>query len=118
MACQVWGPVVGLDLGGNGELLAQAAGICNITTAILSGKSYRGFPMDTRAVGVLSSTSRFHAMEPGQVVLVARIGGAYNQLWELAAGADVGQGGSRHMHSGKGGGQWQGLKPSTDATGP
>lgn len=55
---------------------------CLSITAILVGKSCR----DTRAVGVPSSTSRFHALEPGQVTVVARAGGVQ---WELAAGACV-----------------------------
>lgn len=46
------------------------------TNAVLLGKSCRVFPVDARTVGVISSTSRFHAMEPE---LVVPVGGS--QSW-------------------------------------
>lgn len=114
MGHRVCWAVVGLDLGGPGELLAQAAGIHDTNNCNLVAKSCR----DTRAVGVPRSTSRLHALEPGQVVVVvARAGGV--RIINGGSWLQVlvwWQGGSRHMHSGKDNGQWWGLKPSADAT--
>lgn len=88
----MWGTKCGgLGLGGNGELLAQGW-IWVMNSRYLCWQELEGLPGDKRTVGVLSSTSKFHAIEPGQVVLEARAGSEYNQLWELPSGACMGAG--------------------------